>query len=373
MNPLKIITTENPYVYYSTLLAENPFHYDEGLGLWVAADASTVEFILLSDAVRVRPLGQDVPAGIAGGAAGDVFGELVRMTDGDVHLKVKSVVVEALSSLNEIEVVHCAQEAADHLSESGINYQELMFLVPAYVTATLCGFSPREARVAVKEIADFVGCIPASATVEQQNKATLAAEKLLSMFEHEFSTAENGMLLKELLLAATSAGWADKSRLVANAIGFLSQSYDATAGLIGNSLLAIQREQQTFESDDQLMRFIREVARHDAPIQNTRRFVSKGITVNGVDLEPGQQILLLLAAANRDPRVNDQPNEFLTERQNPRMFTFGAGAHRCPGEKLAVSITAGVIKSLISNGGTLVERPKFLSWMTSGNARIPKL
>ncbi|MEO5772245.1 MAG: cytochrome P450 [Burkholderiaceae bacterium] len=60
---------------------------------------------------------------------------------------------------------------------------------------------------------------------------------------------------------------------------------------------------------------VQETSRYDSPAQYTRRFVATQTRIAGVDLEPGTVLLLVLAAANRDPRANSQPQEFMLERR----------------------------------------------------------
>ncbi|KIF07476.1 hypothetical protein PL81_01735, partial [Streptomyces sp. RSD-27] len=173
-------------------------------------------------------------------------------------------------------------------------------------------------------------------------------------------------LLRELVAAAERGGWAHPGPLLSNAIGFLSQTYDATAGLIGNTLVALARGAGAADTGA----LVREVVRHDAPVQNTRRFAAGAFTHAGSTVEPGQQVLVLLAAANRDPAVNPDPHALSPGRVNPTVFTFGAGAHRCPGGELAVAVATAVVDGLRRAGWSTTATP---AYRPLANARIPLL
>ena len=72
--------------------------------------------------------------------------------------------------------------------------------------------------------------------------------------------------------------------LLANLVGLLSQTCDATAGLLGNSLIALAREPQLRETAaqttrDGLLAVVQETARHDPSVHNTRRFAAPLIDV----------------------------------------------------------------------------------------------
>ena len=113
-----------------------------------------------------------------------------------------------------------------------------------------------------------------------------------------------------------------------------------------------------------------EVARHDAPVQNTRRFVAEDGVVAGTPMRAGDAILVLLAAANRDPAANADPARFDHERTDPRVFTFGLGAHACPGAILAVTIAAAGVAYLLDAGIPLDDLMGRVTYRPSPNARI---
>ncbi|MFI9269509.1 cytochrome P450 [Kitasatospora sp. NPDC052896] len=374
LTPVDAVRHPDPYPYYATLVSERPFAYDESASAWVASDARAVTAVLRSAECRVRPPAEPVPTGLLGTAAGEVFGDLVRMTDGPVQQRLKRVVVEALLTADLGRTAALAAERTRRVLAAGGEPQlgELMFAVPAQVVAALCGLDEGADAEAARLIGDFVQCIPASATPEQQRAAAVAAERLRLLLGPRLAQEPTG-LLGALVGAAGRHDWAETGPLLANAVGFLSQTYDATAGLIGNSMLAL-RDAALPRSADQLADVVREVVRHDAPIQNTRRFAAEPFKHGDALVEPGQPILLLLAAANRDPAVNADPHAFRPGRPAPAVFTFGAAAHRCPGENLAVAITAGVLGELLAGGfDPSSDLPAEVAYRPLANARIPVL
>jgi cytochrome P450 len=145
--------------------------------------------------------------------------------------------------------------------------------------------------------------------------------------------------------------------------------------LIGNSLLALGREpaiRTRIGSDARLLgAVVREVVRHDPPVQNTRRFVAEAGTIGGQTVKAGEAVLVVLAAANRDPAVNPDPARFDPLRRERQSFTFGLGAHACPGEALASSIAERGVAQLLAAGvepAALLERVRY---RPSGNTRVP--
>jgi len=164
--------------------------------------------------------------------------------------------------------------------------------------------------------------------------------------------------------------------LRANLVGLLSQTCEATAGLLGNSLAALAREpglrRKIGDRLDLLPALVAEVARHDPAVHNTRRFVVEATRVAGQALAPGDALLLVLAAANRDPALNPAPATFALMRAEHRCLGFGHGGHGCPGQALATSLAAAGLQALLAGGldtGALLQRG--WHYRPSVNARIP--
>jgi cytochrome P450 len=375
LSPLSAVTHPDPYPYYAGLVADRPFHYDDTLRMWVASGAAQVAGILRHPHCRVRPEPEPVPRGIRGTAAGDVFGHLVRMTDGEVQRRLKTVVVEALDGTDHSAAAKSAarltRSCLDNPAEPAL--AELMLAVPPRVVASLCGLDEGADEEAARLIGEFVQCIPASATAEQQEAAAVAAGRLRELMGPHVTGSDAG-LLGDLVRIATGSGWSDTAPLLANGIGFLSQTYEATAGLIGNTLMALARVDAARQVPrDRLGQVVEEVARYDAPVQNTRRFAVAPFEFEGVKVEAGQAILVLLAAANRDPSVNPEPEVFRAGRPEPSVFTFGAAAHRCPGQALATAMATAVVGELLDHGFDPAGLPRDVTYRPSPNSRIPAL
>lgn len=370
LTPITAVTAADPYPYYAGLVAERPFGYDEALRAWVAADAAAVAAVLAEPALRVRPPAEPVPAGLVGTAAGEVFGRLVRMTDGAPQRRLKQAVVTALGTADPVRVAAVAADRAAYAVKRQAPVRDLMFGVPAQVVAVLSGLDDEPADEAAALIGDFVQCIPATATAEQQARAARAATALRDLLGPALASRGDG-LLAELVRAAGPD--TEPAALFANGLGLLSQTFDATAGLIGNTLVALGRSADpAHRRTSALPAVVAEVARHDAPVQNTRRFAAEPVTVAGAGLAAGDAVLVLLAAANRDPAANPAPAEFRIDRRDPAVFTFGAGAHACPGRTIATTIAAAVVAEMLA-GGAVTPGPDAVAYLPLANARIPAL
>ena len=116
---------------------------------------------------------------------------------------------------------------------------------------------------------------------------------------------------------------------------------------------------------------VQEVCRFDPPVQNTRRFVTQTTSVANITLQAGDTILVLHAAAGRDERANYQPNDFLLERTDRKLFGFGHGRHACPGQELAFAIASAAIQNLLAMPVSLDAKHIRWAYRPSVNGRLP--
>ena len=120
---------------------------------------------------------------------------------------------------------------------------------------------------------------------------------------------------------------------------FLSAGVDTTVYGLGNALYCFARYPQqwtTLRENPSLMRLaFAEVLRFEAPVQTFFRTTTRAVDVGGVHLGEGEKVLLFLAAANRDPRRWERPDEFDVRRRATGHMTFGTGIHGCVGQAVA--------------------------------------
>lgn len=367
------VTHCNPYPWYATLRNGPPLVRDERLRVWVASRADVVREVLANDALRVRPPSEPVPVAITGTPAGEVFGRLVRMNDGAPHSAYRPVVQRALTGLDLSAAYAAALGVAKRVTVDSLS--DTCFSLPVRCVAHLLGFADNELPRVSDWMRNFVACLSPLSTAAQLDEASEAAVALMTRFEQ--LTASSPASRGTLLAAVQEQVPGDRSRtLLANLVGLMSQTCEATAGLLGNSLVALAREpalRRRLDAHWELLpALVDEVARHDPSIQNTRRFVAQPTTIAGIELAPGEAILLVLGAANRDPSLNPAPATFELMRAERRTLGFGHGIHACPGQALACTVAAAGLQALLSRGvatEALLERG--WDYRPSVNARIP--
>jgi cytochrome P450 len=176
------------------------------------------------------------------------------------------------------------------------------------------------------------------------------------------------------LLSALLAVEADGERISARevvdlALLLLVAGHETTVNLIGNGVLALLRAPGQLEllrqSPHLVPGAVDELLRFDSPVQMTQRVATEDLDLGGFRVRAGDEILLVLGAANRDPSVFAKPNRLDVTRDARRHVAFGGGIHHCLGAALArleghVALSALLARfSRLELAGSPVRRPTF--------------
>jgi hypothetical protein len=139
---------------------------------------------------------------------------------------------------------------------------------------------------------------------------------------------------------ARRAGEIDADEAVATWILLTIAGHETTANLIANGVLALLEQRdalaQVAPRPELLPAAVDELLRFDSPVPHTVRVAGEAVNVAGVDVARGQQVLLLMAAANRDPEAFPHPDQLRFDRPKaPPHVGFAHGIHFCAGAALA--------------------------------------
>ncbi len=150
---------------------------------------------------------------------------------------------------------------------------------------------------------------------------------------------------------------------------------DTTWSAIGSGLwhLAAHPEDQRRlrEEPDLMPVAIEEILRFYSPV-TMARYVSSEVEVGGCPMQVGDKVLMNFPAANRDPAVFDDPDEFVIDRARNRHVAFGSGIHRCLGSNLARMELRVAIEEWLDRVPTFeLADPDAVIW-TGGQVRGPR-
>jgi cytochrome P450 len=130
-----------------------------------------------------------------------------------------------------------------------------------------------------------------------------------------------------------------EKELLHNCIFLLNAGHETTTNLIGNGIVALDRnpdqKQRLIGNPDLIKPAVEEMLRYESSNQLGNRMTTEKVELGGVMLDAGTSITLCIGAANRDPAQFPDPESFDIARTPNRHLAFATGAHQCAGMALA--------------------------------------
>jgi hypothetical protein len=125
--------------------------------------------------------------------------------------------------------------------------------------------------------------------------------------------------------------------------GFCSLLHDAaqntTMNTISNAILSLARfpgeRRKLVREPARWPRALEELLRFESPVQGLARTTTRDVTLHGVTIPTGDQVLVLYGSANHDETVFPDPDVLDLEREVRSHWTFGRGIHHCLGNAVA--------------------------------------
>lgn len=214
--------------------------------------------------------------------------------------------------------------------------------IPVIVIAELLGVPPAMSDQLLDWSHRMVAMYQFNRTRATEDSAVAATQAFVA-YMHDHVEARRRRPADDLishLIAAEQAGdRLSTDELVTTCILVLNAGHEATVHAIGNGVKAILSEgvdpAAAFRDEVATAATVEELLRFDAPLHMFTRYALEDAEVFSVRLRKGQQIGLLLGAANRDPRRFSEPHRFDPDRRDGANVSFGAGIHFCVGAPLA--------------------------------------
>lgn len=161
--------------------------------------------------------------------------------------------------------------------------------------------------------------------------------------------------------------------VVITAILIAVAGHETTANLLGASLIRLltpahdgTRLTDQIDPDDPAV--ITELLRLDGPVQVAARTATADQAIAGTDIRCSEMVLVCISAANRDPEVYVDPDEFIPTRSGPAPLTFGHGVHYCLGAPLARLETSIALRYILARQPVLSGTP---TWRDAPAIRGP--
>jgi cytochrome P450 len=353
-NPLRPDLRSDPHPFYRELREKDPFHRCYGAGGWVLSRYADVQAALADRRFssdernwkrwsRVRR--RNRLAGLPDPYEEDLS-SMLRL-DAPDHTRLRNGVSKAFTPRAVEGMRGRIEQVIDELLDR-LRDRRSMELVadfagplPVVVIAEMLGV-PAEDRDRFRFWSDEVVRMLGENEFEDARRA-LRARRELCRYLGEICEARRRAPRDDLISALVAAGeGSDRLRpkeLLSILVLLLVAGNETTTKLIGNGLLALlaHPDQWALLRDEpkRIPGSIDELLRFDGPVQLTSRMVLEDLDWRGRRLRRGEQVVLLLAAANRDPEHFADPDRLDVTREDVRHLAFGHGAHYCVGAQLA--------------------------------------
>ncbi len=234
--------------------------------------------------------------------------------------------------------------------------------IPIRVVSRLVGFVDDDPDGLLAAAFDSTALLAATQPVEVALEAMARAAAILDWIgaEVDRAIADGADGILDLAAQAVRAGELDRDSAVVMMHTLLSAGGESTTSLLGNAMWALANDRPLqdrlrAEPDLLLPAFIEEVLRLDSPFRYHLRFARRATSLGGVEVPAGAVVVLLWAAANRDPQQFDDPDVVRLDRAFPRDHVgFGRGIHLCVGAPLA-RLEAEIVLGALLDATTSIE------------------
>ncbi len=343
---------EDPFSVYRTMREREPVCWDETLKAWVVTRYSDVSKVLKDRRLssdRVSPARKRYKAKYR--KTFDLFSRLMLQSDDPMHKRIRDLVHSAFART----AVEAFEEQIRHLCRdllvSGKKDGEMEFIaefaapLPILVISKIVGI-PVEERAQIKVWCDAFSTIALNFYVylsdEQLDECGAKVEAFHAYLEDKIEANwrnPSNDLMSSLVIAADRDHALDLDELIANCMLLLNAGNETTTCLLGNGLDLLLRhpDQMALLKQDQsrIPGAIEEILRLEGPVQFLGRIALEDAMLGEKRIRAGDMVIPVLAAANRDPDVFEDPDRFDVLRPHIHQLGFGTGPHLCAGIQLA--------------------------------------
>ena len=286
---------------------------------------------------------------VSEGLPGPAFARHMLTVDPPDHTRLRRLVSSAFSP-RRIEVLRpriqtIVDDLLDGIAADGAGSRvdlvsRFAFPLPFTVICELLGV-PVPDRAALGQ--GLTALLVPISTPEQYREAKRASDAVVALLEQlvEGKSVDPGDDLVSALIAARDGDERlDTQELLSTIFQLIVAGHDTTASFIGNSLVALFRNPEQLallrRHPGKLGTALEELLRFDAPVpHSTFRYTVEPVDLGGVTIPAGAQVIISLAAADRDERTFEHPDVLDIDRSGVRHLAFGHGIHHCLGAPLA--------------------------------------
>ena len=373
-NPLSAQMAQDPYPEYAKLRETSPVHRSRLMNAWVFSRYADVDTVLrdhrrFSSDPRKRTVSRRQQATLPGP---DDYTML--FLDPPDHTRLRALVNKAFTrrAVNALEphIRGLMHTLLDEVDPAGFDLMEAVALpLPVIVIAEMLGVPPEDRARFGTWSKQRARLLEPTITPGEREVAAQAGEAFNDYFRPiiQARRAAPETDIVSALAQAEEEGDVLTEHETLNMLRLLLiAGNETTTNLIGNGMLALLRnpgELERLRADPSLIPgAVEELLRFDSPVQTDFRGALEDCEVNGAPVRRGENIVLLIGSANRDPAAFEEPDRLDIGRSEGSHISFGRGIHHCIGAPLARLEGRIVLEVLLERFASirlLTERPAY--------------
>lgn len=381
----------NPYPLFSQLRRKSPVFYSSHLGGWVVTRYNDVSEILhnhedYSSKGRVLHLIQQLEQEVQDQLPllQMHFATGLAHSDAPEHKRLRGLLAQAFTPKMAEGMRPITSEVVErvlnnlHLQADLI--EEVFTPIPALIVGRLLGSAESDIPDLIRWAHAINGLYEKGGRIAADN--ALHAEAMLEemrifvgrLAEERRELRAQGALdpqadiLSALVSAELDGDSLSESELVSTAVTLFVAGHETTTHLLGNGMLGLLSQPDSLDllrANPGLIRSaVDEMARFDGSVPRSWRITQRETEIAGVIIPTGQLVLPILASANRDETLFEDPDTFTIGRDTRKHLAFGRGVHVCLGAPLARVEGEEIIRVLLAKFSTieLAVAPNELRW-----------
>ena len=323
-----------------------------------------------------------------GGKGGPFYRMLKQMMlflESEQHAHVRRIAMKAFTPRAIARVTPITRDIADALiREVAPEHQmdvveQFAYRLPLRVIAHILGVPEADFGTIELFASDFArGSELAVDETDQSRRADAAAIGFRDYFEHLITRRRNEVrddVLSALIAAEDEGRHLDFDQLVATCVLLLQAGHETTSDTIGLSLIALFRHPEQMgllrKDPDLTKGAVEELLRFDSTNQMNNRLLLDDVRLGDVQISAGEQVAILIGAANRDPAQFENPDDLDLARPMGLHLAFAFGAYYCVGNALARAELQVALRSLLDAFPTLRPAGETFRWRDTLRNRGP--
>jgi unspecific monooxygenase len=261
------------------------------------------------------------------------------------HTRLRNLVLRAFTSrrIAELapEIASISHALAGTLPKGPFDFLEHFGQkLPMTIIARLLGVPEEMGPQLLRWSNAMVGMYQAGRTRAMEDAAVSATSDFVSFmrgYVEKRRARPADDLITQLIAAEQNGEKLSTDELISTCILLLNAGHEATVHSLGIALKTILETCTPLDAlaADRIEATVEEVLRHDPPLHLFARWAYEEVEVMGHTFRRGDKVACLLGAANRDPKMFDEPHRFDPQRPAKTNLAFGAGLHFCVGAPLA--------------------------------------